>query len=102
MAEPPDVDGVRHRVEAGGVEVKLTPTEFRLLAALAARPGEVIEHDELCHLVWGGRRPGRKEAKLYVSYVRRKLIQAANIDPFETVWGVGYRYLPRVREPVED
>lgn len=39
--------------------------------------------------------------KLYISYVRRGLTTAAGIDPFEPVWGVGYAYRPRVREPAE-
>ena len=47
-------------------------------------------------LVWGDRIRERDEVKLYVSYLRRKLGGAADVDPVETVRGVGYRYRPRL------
>ena len=89
------VDRLQHRVEVLGVEVALTPTEFRMLAAFAENPGRVLTHGQLLNMVWGGGLRERDEVKLYVSYLRRKLAQAAQVDPVETVRGVGYRYRPR-------
>jgi DNA-binding response OmpR family regulator len=88
------IDRARHRVTVLGVEIPLTPTEFRMLEAFAASPGRVLGHGRLLDEVWGDRIRGRDEVKLYVSYLRRKLA-AAGIDPVETVRGVGYRYAPR-------
>jgi DNA-binding response OmpR family regulator len=89
------IDHARHRVEALGVEVSLTPIEFRMLASFAGNPGQVLAHGQLLDMVWGDRIRDRDEVKLYVCYLRRKLGAAARLDPVETVRGVGYRYAPR-------
>lgn len=89
------IDRIRHRVEVLGVEVALTPTEFRMLSAFAEHPGRVLGHGQLLEMVWGNGLRERDEVKLYVSYLRRKLDDAARVDPVETVRGVGYRYRPR-------
>jgi DNA-binding response OmpR family regulator len=102
LPEEPDVieddflqiDRARHRVTVLGVEIALTPTEFRMLEAFAENPGRALGHGQLLDAVWGDRIRGRDEVKLYVSYLRRKLARAG-IDPVETVRGVGYRYAPR-------
>lgn len=88
------IDRARHRVQALGTEVELTPTEFKMLGAFAENPGRVLGHGQLLDMVWGDRIRAKDEVKLYVSYLRRKL-GAAGVDPIETVRGVGYRYLPR-------
>jgi DNA-binding response OmpR family regulator len=90
------IDRVRHRVAVLGHEVALTPIEFRMLATFAENPGRVLGHGQLLELVWGDRIRERDEVKLYVSYLRRKLGLAADVDPVETVRGVGYRYRPRL------
>jgi DNA-binding response OmpR family regulator len=89
------LDRLRHHVQVTGVDVDLTPTEFRLLEALIEHPGQALTHAQLLTLVWGDGFRQRDEVKLYVSYLRRKLQQAAGVDPVETVRGVGYRYAPR-------
>jgi DNA-binding response OmpR family regulator len=91
-----EIDRVRHRVSVLGHEVALTPIEFRMLATFAENPGRVLGHGQLLELVWGDRIRERDEVKLYVSYLRRKLGGAADVDPVETVRGVGYRYRPRL------
>lgn len=92
------IDHARHRVEVLGVEVSLTPIEFRMLSNFAANPGRVLGHGQLLDMVWGDRIRDRDEVKLYVCYLRRKLGDAARLDPVETVRGVGYRYAPRRTE----
>lgn len=91
-----EIDRVRHRVTVLGQEVALTPIEFRMLATFAENPGRVLGHGQLLEMVWGDRIRERDEVKLYVSYLRRKLGAAADVDPVETVRGVGYRYRPRL------
>jgi DNA-binding response OmpR family regulator len=94
-----EIDRIRHRVMVLGNEVALTPIEFRMLATFAENPGRVLGHGQLLELVWGDRIRERDEVKLYVSYLRRKLGGAADVDPVETVRGVGYRYRPRMVKP---
>jgi DNA-binding response OmpR family regulator len=96
-----EIDRIRHRVAVLGNEVALTPIEFRMLATFAENPGRVLGHGQLLELVWGDRIRERDEVKLYVSYLRRKLGSAAEVDPVETVRGVGYRYHPRLVKPTD-
>jgi len=61
VAAPPDhirvgdliIDRSRRRVTLGGEPIQLTPTEYRLVSALASRPDEILSRDELATLVWG-------------------------------------------------
>ena len=91
-----EVEFAERRVRAGDEDVELTPLEFRLLGAFVDHPGQLLAHDQLLELVWGGERgSSRDQVKLYVGYLRRKL-EAAGVpeDAIETVRGFGYRYAP--------
>ena len=91
-----EVDFSQRRVRANGIDVELTPLEFRLLTAFVDHPGQLLEHDQLLQLAWGGERgSSRDQIKLYVGYLRRKL-GAAGVSPdvIESVRGYGYRYEP--------
>ena len=69
-----EIDAGSHRAQNGGRSLDLTPTEFRLLLALARRGGEVVPHSELIDEVWrGGSQDGHENLRLYVRYLRRKL-----------------------------
>jgi DNA-binding response OmpR family regulator len=87
------VDFAQRTVEAADQELKLTPQEFRLLAAFVRHAGQVLSHDQLLELVWGDAyATSRDQVKLYVGYLRRKLREATDAEPIETVRGFGYRY----------
>jgi two-component system, OmpR family, phosphate regulon response regulator PhoB len=92
-----ELDRRNHVVVAQGQELDLRPTEFRLLAALMERPGAVVSQQELLESAWGDPYCGASAVKLYVSYLRRRPARA-DVDPVETVRGVGYRYRPRQLE----
>jgi DNA-binding response OmpR family regulator len=47
------IDRGRRRVTLGGNPINVTPTEYRLLCALAAEPGEVVSREQLAEQVWG-------------------------------------------------
>ena len=85
------LDGAGRRVEVDGREVELTPTEFRLLAFLMRNRNQVVSQLQLLEEVWGNADADPHQVRLYVSYLRRKL-NAAGVDPIETVRGFGYRY----------
>jgi DNA-binding response OmpR family regulator len=91
-----EIDFPGRRVKAMGSEVELTPTEFMLAAAFVRHPDQVLSRDQLLEMVWGDSyRRSPEQVKLYVGYLRRKLRNAAGIEPIETVRGFGYRYSPR-------
>ena len=91
-----EIDFTQRRATVKDAELDLTPTEFRLLAALARHPNQVLSHDQLLEMAWGDAvNHSRQQVKLYIGYLRRKLTHAAETDPIETVRGFGYRYRPQ-------
>jgi DNA-binding response OmpR family regulator len=90
------IDYGRRLVMSRGLPVRLTPLEFRLLAALVEHAGNVLSSDQLVERVWGhAAGVSTDQVKLYISYLRKKLGQAADgFEPIETVRGFGYRYVP--------
>jgi DNA-binding response OmpR family regulator len=87
----------RREVSVGGTPVALTPTEFRLLAALIRHPGQTLTPDQLLKLAWNdplGVGPDR--VKFGVMRLRRKLGQVPGQPgaSIEAVRGFGYRYVP--------
>lgn len=95
-----EIDLDARRVVRAGNEVRLTRTEWSLLAALSQHPGKLLTHRWLLERVWG---PGYSEdvdvLRVFISQLRRKLEQ----DPgrpqiIATDPGVGYRWLLRPAE----
>jgi two-component system response regulator MprA len=86
-----EVDPVTHAARRGERAVRLTPTEFRMLAALAARPGEVVRRDQLRASAWpDGAIVHDNTIDAYILRLRRKLGALASDESLETVRGVGY------------
>ena len=86
------LDPAELTVSAGGEMQPLTPTEFRLLAALAARPGKAIARAELIRTAWPhGAIVQDNTLDVYVARIRRKLRALADAPAIKTVHGVGYR-----------
>ena len=89
------LDPSLHALTQGAVTVPLSPTEFRLLAALLSRPGEVVRRRELLRAGWPeGAIVHDNTLDQYVARVRRKLQEVGATDRVETVRGVGYRAVP--------
>jgi DNA-binding response OmpR family regulator len=88
-----EVDEDSREVRVDGEVVDLTRTEFDLLAALASRPGRVLQRETLLREVWQTDWEGNlRLVEAHMSNLRRKL-QAAGLSKPEirTVRGVGYR-----------
>ncbi|MGI5837165.1 MAG: response regulator transcription factor [Chloroflexota bacterium] len=82
-----------HReVSLAGQPVALSPTEFRLLAVLAARLGRVVSHRDLLTEVWGPEYADETTyLKLYVWYLRKKIEEDPNHPQYIlTKRGQGY------------
>lgn len=85
------VDTRSHRATVDGKALDLTPTEFRLLAALVARPGEVIDRKALLRAGWPDERdPDPEWLKAHLARLRSKLV-ASGVPDLANVRGVGYR-----------
>ena len=86
------LDPVNHAAGNGSREVALTPTEFRLLARLMARPGEAVRRRDLVRAGWPhGAIVRENTLDAYVARLRRKLRQFDHSPEIVTVHGVGYR-----------
>lgn len=86
-----DVDG--HRVLLAGTELRLTPTEFRLLVSLARHGGGLVSHAQLLHDAWGP--DYRDELPLLRTAIRglrgRLADASGGVDHIGTEYGFGYR-----------
>jgi DNA-binding response OmpR family regulator len=80
-----------------GEEAALTPSEFRLLAALVRHAGQTLSADQLLEQAWNDPlRVGPERVKFAVMRLRRKLGQGeGDSTPIEAIRGFGYRYVPR-------
>ncbi|MEU0833348.1 response regulator transcription factor [Streptomyces sp. NPDC005969] len=88
------LDPVRHLLEVHGKPVALTPTEFRLLAALMAAPGTTVRRRELLRAAWpDGAQVSDNTLDQYLTRLRRKLREADSPQEISTVRGVGYRLI---------
>jgi len=86
------LDPVSHAVEAGPDTVPLSPTEFRLLARLLARPGEAVRRRDLIRAGWPlGAIVRDNTLDAYIARLRRKLRELPSAPQIATVHGVGYR-----------
>ncbi|WP_372789016.1 response regulator transcription factor [Paraconexibacter sp.] len=87
------VDHRQRTVVVGGEELRLTPTEFRLLAAFVRNPNQVLSTDQIIDLVWGDPYIQREQVKLIVGRLRKRLDGRVAGETIETVRGFGYRYV---------
>jgi len=86
------LDPVSHSVSDGETTLPLTPTEFRLLARLLARPGEAVRRRDLVRAGWPyGAVVHANTLDVYVARLRRKLKRLVQTPEITTVHGVGYR-----------
>jgi len=89
-----EVDFSSRTAKVRGSKVQLTPTEFRLLAALVRHAGHVLSLERLLEMAWGD--PGGSgtgKVRFAVMSLRRKLGWGDDANcPLESVRGFGYRY----------
>jgi two-component system KDP operon response regulator KdpE len=94
-AGPISIDLIRHIVMCDGEEVKLTATEFKLMAYMAANADRVLTHQAILRHVWGDEYAEHTEyLRVYIAQVRKKL--ESNPDQPKYILtepGVGYRFL---------
>lgn len=91
-----EIDPAKREVRRAGADVPLTPREFDLLWFLANHPRNVFTRDQLMERLWGYR--SATDTGTVTVHIRR-LREKVEKDPsqpqhLQTVWGVGYRFVP--------
>lgn len=94
-AGPITIDLAWHLVKRGQEEIKLTGTEYKLLAYLAANHGRVLTHQSILTQVWG---PADADHTEYLRVYMRQLRKKLEVDPDRprhilTEPGIGYRFI---------
>jgi two-component system, OmpR family, phosphate regulon response regulator PhoB len=85
------LDPEAHRVHRAGNDLRLGPTEFRLLAALMERPGRVWSREALLDRVWGRDiYVDTRTVDVHIGRLRKTLCARGEADPIRTVRGSGY------------
>ena len=89
-----EIDITGHNVRRRGTEIRLTPSEFTLLATLAQHPGQVFSREQLLERVYGVAYDGfARSVDAHIKNLRQKLED----DPTEpryvlTIYGIGYKF----------
>ncbi len=85
------LDPARHSMSCHGREVMLTPIEFRMLAAITSRPGQVVRRRAIAAAAWpSGGYVSDNSIDSYVGRIRQKLRDVGATQELTTVRGVGY------------
>lgn len=85
------LDAETHKVTRSGVELKLGPTEFRLLSTFIEKPGRVWSRERLLDRVWGRDiYVDSRTVDVHIGRLRKALVAQGGEDPIRTVRGAGY------------
>lgn len=85
------MDAEAHKVFRSGQELRLGPTEFRLLSTFMERPGRVWSREQLLDRVWGRDiYVDSRTVDVHIGRLRKALMAKGGDDPIRTVRGAGY------------
>ena len=85
------LDRSSHRVTRDGREIKLGPTEYRLLEVLLENSGRVLSRNQILDRVWGtAAEIDDRTIDVHIGRLRRALVRGTEPDPIRTVRGAGY------------
>ena len=86
-----ELDREAHRVMRNGRDLRLGPTEFRLLEYFMRSPGRVLSRTQLLDGVWGRDvYVDERTVDVHIGRLRKSLIRGRERDPIRTVRGAGY------------
>jgi DNA-binding response OmpR family regulator len=89
------LDATNHQATLRGKELKLTRTEFKLLAFMMQHAGQLLSHNQILEAVWGPTyRDELDSLRMYIRNLRRKLEDDHSERRYiETEHGIGYRFI---------
>ncbi len=86
-----ELDRAAHRVTRADRQVRLGPTEFRLLEFMMESPGRVLSRGQLLDGVWGRDTDiDERTVDVHIGRLRKALVRGKERDPIRTVRGAGY------------
>lgn len=90
------IDNIQHEIRLNDQEVLLTPTEFKILGALAKHPGRVLSRSQLVEIVQGHNFAGDDRViDAHIKKIRQKIeTTPGNPRIILTVYGIGYKFNP--------
>jgi len=95
------IDLTSHTIGCQGRDIRLTPTEHRLLRALIRNRGRLLTHETLLRQVWGAGYVGdRHVLRAHMANLRRKLATPGADGPIRTYPGAGYLFEDPVTPPL--
>lgn len=93
-----ELDRAAHKVKRGPREVRLGPTEYRLLEYVMENPGRVLSRAQLLDGVWGRDAfVDERTVDVHIGRLRKALVRGRELDPIRTVRGAGYVFGERTR-----
>jgi two-component system, OmpR family, phosphate regulon response regulator PhoB len=94
-----ELDREAHSVTRGGRDVKLGPTEFKLLEYFMRSPGRVLSRSQLLDGVWGRDvYVDERTVDVHIGRLRKCMVRGRERDPIRTVRGAGYVFGDRKKE----
>ncbi len=88
-----EIDNARHEARHRGADLRLMPTEFKLLDYLARNPNQTLSRTMIFEAVWGYHYdPGTNLIDVHIARLRRKMEAAGARSLIETVRGAGYLF----------
>lgn len=93
------MDRGAHKVTRGVREVRLGPTEYRMLEVFMESPRRVLSRSQLLDRVWGqSSEVDERTVDVHIGRLRKSLIRGNESDPIRTVRGAGYVFDGREAE----
>jgi two-component system phosphate regulon response regulator PhoB len=93
------MDRGAHKVTRGSREVRLGPTEYRMLEVFMESPRRVLSRSQLLDRVWGqSSEVDERTVDVHIGRLRKSLIRGNESDPIRTVRGAGYVFDGREAE----
>lgn len=97
------LDPANHRVTAGGQEIELGPTEYRLLHFMMTHTERVYTRNQLLDRVWGDHVfVEERTVDVHIRRLRKALESAGKDEWIQTVRGAGYRFSAIAAPPTKD
>ena len=94
-----ELDRAAHKVSRGLRDVRLGPTEFRLLEFFMESPGRVLSRSQLLDGVWGRNAyVDERTVDVHIGRLRKALVRGKERDLIRTVRGAGYAFGERDRQ----
>jgi len=91
IPEDIELDREMHRAHRNGREMRLGPTEYKLLEFLMSAPGRVFSREQLLDGVWGNDNyVDERTVDVHIGRLRRSITRGKEKDPIRTVRGAGY------------